>query len=64
MMTKKHFESVAKSINIQTTAQGWSVHKEGLVQRLADFFETENPNFDRDRFYKVCYEDNPSGRKH
>ena len=56
MMTKKHFESIAQSINTQTTAEGWAVHKEGLIQRLADFFETQNPLFDRCRFIKACYE--------
>ena len=63
MMTKKHFESIAQSINIQITAQGWSVHKEGLIQRLANFFETENPLFNRQRFIDECYKDNPSGKR-
>jgi hypothetical protein len=46
-MTKKHFTAIAKILN--TTTQ-----RANIARSLADYFETENPNFDRERFLTAC----------
>lgn len=52
-MTKRHFEAIAK---ILATADGmYEYHtKVYIANQLADYFEQENPRFDRDRFLKAA----------
>lgn len=51
-MTKKHFEAIA-SILSEYRPEAFDrpeVVYSDMVSALADYFESENPNFDRDRF--------------
>ena len=64
MMSKKHYEAIANRIALvssgtkylteNTAARG---HQRGVVELasvLADYFATENPRFDRERFLAAC----------
>ena len=46
-MTKKHFEAIAKILRDGKADPT-------LVQSLAQYFATTNPNFDAERFVKAC----------
>ena len=46
-MTKKHFEAIAAILKAQNATPD-------LVQALALYFATTNPNFDAERFVKAC----------
>ena len=50
MLTRKHFELIAKAMAQQAGQLG---HKE-TCEVLADALATSNPNFNRDRFLKAC----------
>jgi hypothetical protein len=55
-MTRKHFEAIARIMRDHTPVQGEAVditHRD-TVDALADYFATENPNFDRGRFVAAC----------
>jgi hypothetical protein len=54
MVTKKDFNSIANIIQIHL---GNGPIKDVLVIRLADYFEKENPNFNRGMFIHACYND-------
>jgi len=47
IMTKKHFEAIAKILKAQNANLA-------LVMELAAYFEFTNPNFDAERFVKAC----------
>jgi len=49
MMTKKHFKAIAKILNSVTADYS-------IITRFADFLETENPRFDRNKFVDACVE--------
>jgi len=57
MMTKKDFVAIAEIIKKNSSkvygATFTDVTRE-VVNDLADYFEAQNPNFDRDRFIKAC----------
>lgn len=57
MFTKQHYEAIANIIDesrrINLDYEYLDTDK--VVERLADFFETDNERFDRDRFYTACY---------
>lgn len=61
MFTKQHYEAIARIINTQTQGNG-AIHKNGLVQALADMFEADNERFNRDKFFTRCYENNPTAK--
>lgn len=46
MMTRKHYHHIAKIL------KQFYAHK-SLIEHLADYLETTNPNFDRDRFLRA-----------
>ena len=50
-MTKKNYEAIAECLS-------WYVNRsyitEAIAHRLADYFEQDNPNFDRTRFLQAC----------
>ena len=46
-MTKKHFESFAEILGKNWTKEGFS---RNLLTGVCDYFEEQNPLFDRDRF--------------
>ena len=59
-MTKKDFVAIAQIIkenshdlivNYSTNWDGW---RNDMVDGFADYFATQNPNFDRDKFIKAC----------
>lgn len=55
-MTKKHYEAIARIFRgIELDTDGFiETHYENIVSRLADYFESENPRFDRDKFLSAC----------
>ena len=67
-MSRKHFEAIAATLRdarITPTDSEISPFDEGfnegslaasskIARGLADYFATENPNFDRQRFLKAC----------
>lgn len=60
-MTKQHFEAIAKILNrysIPTAAAGFDEGYDsagyGITSDLADYFESVNPRFDRERFMKAA----------
>lgn len=61
MFTKQHYQAIANIIkgltsnaNVAWGGHG-SIDKDYLVKALADYFEKDNPNFDRELFFKACY---------
>ena len=46
-MTKKHFEAIAAILKANNAPLS-------LVMEFAAYFESENPNFDAERFVEVC----------
>lgn len=50
MFTRKHFEAIAEILRTERRLQP-------VVHRMADFFEGENPEFNRDKFLYACGED-------
>ena len=61
MFTKQHYQVIASiikgltsDVNVVWGGRG-SIDKDYLVKARADYFEKDNPNFDRELFFKVCY---------
>ena len=56
-MTKKHYEAIAKEV-ANTLATCDTKHASTVTRlhayRLADYFETDNKNFNRDMFLAAC----------
>ena len=60
-MTKKHYEAIAHIIEDETTIiqhEGGdtspALWKEETARRLADYFEQDNPKFNRTMFLTAC----------
>ena len=53
MMTRKHFEEQAAIIQKHLPRIGGDGSYD-MACDLADYFEKENPRFDRDRFFVAC----------
>lgn len=53
MFTRKHFKAVAKII-AGNRGQGVEYTLDNIASELADYFATQNPRFDRNRFMKAC----------
>lgn len=51
-MTRKHFEAIASIIDSQRVAGQAAVWN--LTIALADYFQRENPRFDRNAFLTAC----------
>lgn len=51
MLSRKNYEAIAGIISKSEGRYGtlWEIAKD-----LADYFEGDNPNFDRERFLKAC----------
>lgn len=62
MVTKKDFKAIAKIIKLSSfdLVKRYSIYHAGfqndVVDNLADYFKTQNPRFDYDRFIKACCE--------
>jgi len=59
MLTQKDFKTVAEIVRkskdlIITYSTAKPYVKCDVVDNLADYFATQNPRFDRDRFMRVC----------
>ena len=60
MLIRKHFKAVAEIIVKQTQLNIGGIHTpkflyaDNLAGELADYFATQNPRFDRERFMKAC----------
>ena len=54
MFSKQHYEAIAKIIRMVTDTTG-KIERGALVGELSDYFERDNPNFDRNLFFKACY---------
>ena len=55
-MSKKHFIAIAKILSTQIGMLEKDHIK--LAIGLADYFQTQNPNFDRQRFINACNVEN------
>lgn len=65
MLTKKHFEAVAAIIHevdqssfldgVTDVNVEFSIFRDSIRERLADYFESENPRFDREKFIDATY---------
>ncbi len=53
MLTRKVFEEQAAIIKKHLPKVGREFSHE-MASDLADYFERENPRFDRDRFFEAC----------
>ena len=57
-MTKKHFIAIAAILNGELRDFGFSESQSGAIHsiahELADYFQTINPNFDKERFITAC----------
>lgn len=61
-LTKQHFESIAQIVKnnrfYNTTEEGIkpsnSIDLSGFIQNLADYFQTQNPLFNKNQFLKAC----------
>ncbi len=60
MLTRKVFEQVAASVKKSVDKAGETKDLKlrdfayDMAVELADYFEKENPRFDRDRFFNAC----------
>ena len=60
MLTRKVFEQVAGSVKKSVDKAGETKDLKlrdfayDMAMELADYFEKENPRFDRDRFFNAC----------
>ena len=59
MLTKKHFETIARIIRESTSEMPDPLFpyfsKEILTRKLADYFETQNGRFQFNKFLEACY---------
>ena len=57
-VTKQHFEAIARIIRKEAFSQACDgfqyIGLENLTDELAEYFEKQNPQFDRIRFLKAC----------
>ena len=60
-MTSKHYRVLAEMLRGSTCVQllsdnpGKYILKETFIEKLADYLEADNPNFDRDKFYDASW---------
>jgi hypothetical protein len=64
-MSRKHYKALAEIINTYTAAsRPGTLHEhdafDRLVENMASMFATDNPNFDRNRFYAAITEYGPN----
>lgn len=63
MLTKKHYKTIADIIksqhqktypNMPIADNAFNIAKSSISQELADYFATQNPRFDRQKFLDAC----------
>lgn len=59
MLTRKHYEAIAEILSEHKDDSQYSTviderRVESISLSLADYFEKDNPRFDRDRFLEAC----------
>ena len=64
-MSRKHYKALAEILNTYTAAsRPGTLHEhdafDRLVENMASMFATDNPNFDRNRFYAAVTEYSPN----
>ena len=52
-MTRKHYKAIAEIINKSEKAHLLN-YAGSVMQRFIDYFEKDNPEFNRDKFIKAC----------
>jgi len=52
-MTKKHYTAIASIMLSESMNTPYGYRKE-ISNKLANFFEQDNPKFDRERFLSAC----------
>ena len=57
MFTKQHYEIIANIIRDLSDYEN-NINRDDLMEHLADYFEKDNENFDRDKFYHKCCQSN------
>lgn len=53
-MTKKHYEAIAKAFHLYIASNTGVNIAKPIAKDLADYFATDNKNFDRNRFLQSC----------
>ena len=59
-MTRKNYLAIAQAFAVHRPIEGPIGHNQAqntwvaLQKEIGDVFETDNPNFDRERFYAAC----------
>lgn len=54
-MTRKHYVKIAEIIERNTSGEiPNSVYLPDLIDDLCNFFQSENPRFDKDKFVDAC----------
>jgi len=53
-MTKKHFEAIARILNITVRNESERTLRNMVALNMADYFASENPRFKRDEFLTAC----------
>lgn len=53
-MSRKHYEAIAREVHVTRYPPDSQPVVQDIAQNLADVFATDNPNFDRQRFYRAC----------
>jgi hypothetical protein len=56
MITRKHFEAIARDVKTLMSADlRWTNEPfSDFIDSLCCYFRQDNPNFDRDKFIKAC----------
>ena len=54
MVTKRDFEAIAEIVKKEYNSAYDMFAGKGFIDKLANYFEQQNPNFDRKRFFTAC----------
>lgn len=65
MFQKRHYEAVAQLFKDRTPNRYVNddahAHHDSLIEKFADMFERDNPQFQRDRFFEACEQKEKEG---
>ena len=55
-MSRKHYQRIAEILKKFTSDNDiYKGRVDAIVRDIADYMQEDNPNFDRNRFFKACY---------